>query len=241
MRRAAVVVAVISLASVLPSCKYGQVQVREEWLPSCSAAPPADEVGDNGSLFRDDSLISGLYTQTRSYKQCMTLTVDIQEKTSALERAGTKTARTSDSEAHVGAMLGLVGEVAGANPNWVSEAQDAGVGTQFGVAGGSKNSFDGSGETSRENQLTSTVTVMVKDVLDNGLLEVEGGRQIMINNEVSILRLHGYVDSRYVTGDGTVPSWRIAEPTIALMGHGVVGDKQITPWLQRALDRIWPL
>lgn len=243
MRTLALVASLSLLGLTLAGCRYGNMTLADggRWLPSCSDPAAKDGPDDNGSVYKANSNITRLTNRSRSYKACQTLTVEIEEKTSASEQAKTNVARTTSSEAHVGAMVGLIGELAASNPGWGTEAAGAGVSPGFGVEGGSDTGSDSSAGTSRENYFDGTLTVMVVDVLDNGLLEIEGGRHIMVNNEVQILRLHGYVDPRHVESNDTVYSWRLAEPRIALLGQGVVGDKQIVPWLQRALDRIAPL
>lgn len=243
MRTLAIAVSFTVLGLTLAGCRYGSMTLADggKWLPSCSDGAAAAGPDEHGSLYQKNSNITRLTNRSRSYKACQTLTVKIDEQTTASEEAKTNVARTTSSEAHVGAMVGLIGELAAANPGWGTEASGAGVSPGFGMEGGSETGSDASAGTSRKGDFSATLTVMVVDVLDNGLLEIEGGRHIMINNEVQILRLHGYVDPRHVEANDTVASYRLAEPHIALIGQGVVGDKQIVPWLQRALDRIAPL
>ncbi len=243
MRTVAVLSSLTLLGLTLAGCKYGNMTLADggRWLPSCTESADSGGPDDNGALYVPNSNITRLTNRSRSYKACQTLTVMIDEETTASEEAKTNVARTTSSKAHVGAMVGLIGELAASNPNWASEAAAAGVSPGFGIEGGSDTGSDAAAGTSRKGIFDGTLTVMVVDVLDNGLLEVEGGRHIMINNEVQILRLHGYVDPRHVQAEDMVWSWRLAEPHIALVGQGVVGDKQIVPWLQRALDRVAPL
>ena len=240
MRRTPTLALVALAGLALAGCRFETVKLGEEWQPLCSDLEDPTQVGPNGSLFRKNSNMTRLVTQARGYQACDTLTVQISEQSKASTKASTDTERTTSSAVDIDAMANLfqLGVSAGD-----AEGGEAGLdwGSGIHIGGGSSTKNNGTGETRREGSFEAQVTVMVVDVFDNGLLEVEGARQITVNNEVQLLHVHGYVDPRHVAGQDTVPSWRLAYPTIALLGQGVVGDKQIAPWLQRALDRIAPL
>jgi flagellar L-ring protein FlgH len=239
MRRTAMVAIAALGGLALAGCRFEGFQSTDlQWQPLCNELGDGNGPGENGSLFKASSDMANLIKQARGYQPCDTLTVEIQEQSEASTSASTDTERTTSSGVDVDVMANLF-QLGASSGEGDSTGLDWGNGVHIG--GGSKTTNNGKGETSRKNVFDAKVTVMVVDVFDNGLLEVEGARQITVNNEVQLLHVHGYLDPRHATGQDMVPSWRLAYPTIALLGQGVVGDKQIAPWLQRALDRIAPL
>ena len=241
MRRTAMVALLVLGGLALAGCRFeGFKQGDLAWQPLCSDLENTSRPGTNGALFKPNSNMANLTKQARGYQACDLLTIDISEQSKASASASTDTERTTSSELGIEAMAGLfkLGSSSGDGGD-TETAFDLSNGLS--IKGGSATKNNGTGETVREGSFEAQVTVMVVDVFDNRLLEVEGARQITVNNEVQLLHVHGYVDPRHVAGQDIVPSWRLAYPTIALLGQGVIGDKQIAPWLQRALDRIAPL
>lgn len=94
----------------------------------------------------------------------------------------------------------------------------------FGLTG-SINST-GQGSTTRADNLSAQITVVVKDVLPNGNLVVEGHRAVGMNAETQQLTLSGIVRPVDIAPDNTVPSALVADAQIKLTGKGPVGDKQ---------------
>jgi flagellar L-ring protein precursor FlgH len=103
-----------------------------------------------------------------------------------------------------------------------------------------KNSFDGSGETSRNETMTASITARVMEVTPNGNLFIKGTRQVKVNNENQIITLTGLIRPVDVSPDNTVLSSYIADAKIEYTGSGPVSDKQRPGWLLRAIDFVWP-
>lgn len=105
---------------------------------------------------------------------------------------------------------------------------------------GRSSDFKGDGKTSRTATLTTVVGARVVNVLPNGLLEIEGAKQVRINNETQFLVVRGLVRVRDIASDNTIDSDRLANSTVEYYGQGVIADKQKPGWLARVLDNIWP-
>ena len=108
------------------------------------------------------------------------------------------------------------------------------------VKSSSDNSNKGSGATTREGQLTATITVMVKEVLPNGNLVIQGTRAVAVNHEEQYITITGVIRPLDVSRDNVVLSSQVADANIAIGGSGVVADKQRAGWGTWLFDWVWP-
>lgn len=156
------------------------------------------------SLWKDNS--RSLYTDRKAVKEGDVLTVLIFESTTASSRADTKTSKSdaASTKPGVGPLLSLL-------PEWS-------------VSG--KTSSQAAGSTTRSGTLVGKVSVVVKEVLPNGNLKVEGARTIGVNGEKEKIVLTGIVRPEDVSAENTVPSTAIAQAEIHYEGKGTVGSKQ---------------
>lgn len=108
------------------------------------------------------------------------------------------------------------------------------------VKASSTSEFKGDGETKRESAITATVGARVVRLLPGGVMQVEGAREIRVNNETQIIVVRGLVRSTDINPDNTVPSTHLADATVEFYGMGILADKQRPGWLGRILENIWP-
>lgn len=94
----------------------------------------------------------------------------------------------------------------------------------------------GTGATSRTGQLRARITVIVKQVLPNGNLLIEGARFVQMNKETQKIVLQGIVRPDDIRADNTILSENIAEATIRYDGKGTVGDRQRKGIISSLLD-----
>lgn len=94
----------------------------------------------------------------------------------------------------------------------------------------------GSGDTTHRSSMTTRMSVVVKQVLPNGLLLIEGTRTLVTNKETQTFVLSGLVRTTDVQSDNTVDSSRIAEAEIKLQATGMVADRQRKGILTQLLD-----
>jgi flagellar L-ring protein precursor FlgH len=102
------------------------------------------------------------------------------------------------------------------------------------------NSHQGSGSTTREGQLTATITAVVKEVLPNGNLVIQGTRAVVVNHEEQYITITGLVRPLDVNRDNVVLSTQVADANITIGGLGVVADKQRSGWGTWIFDFVWP-
>ncbi len=182
-----------------------------------------------GSIYRGVNSTSNFLGDHRARGIGDIITVNIIEVTSATEKAGTSTKRTSATTAGIPNFFGLENNF---YPSSITPDKMINANTT--------NDFDGSGETTRGGSLTATITARVVDVLPNGNLAIEGKREISINNEKKEILVQGIVRPRDLAYDNSVYSTQIADAKIIYTGVGVLGEKQKPGWLARFVDGVWP-
>lgn len=168
---------------------------------------------------RADSLFPGSSTAVKSPASSVSLFADnkarhvgdvltilIQETASAASQASTKSSR--DESLNYGPGFGPLLHLI----------------KNFGVSGST--SSNGSGSTSRTDNLNARIAVTVKEVLPNGDLRIEGTRAVGINAERQEITLSGIVRPQDIAFDNTISSPLVADAQIKYNGKGPVGDKQ---------------
>ena len=104
----------------------------------------------------------------------------------------------------------------------------------------SKNEHKTTGNTVRTAQLETTVTCLVKEVLDNGNLVIAGDRTLTMNREDCRLVVSGVVRARDVTPGNTIASAQIANASIVLRGNGPLWNNQRRGLVTKVLDWFSP-
>lgn len=95
------------------------------------------------------------------------------------------------------------------------------------------NEFNGKGGAAARNTFSGTITVTVRQVLENGNLMVVGEKQIAINQGTEFIRFSGVVNPRTISGSNTVVSSQVADARIEYVGSGYINEAQQMGWLQR--------
>lgn len=88
------------------------------------------------------------------------------------------------------------------------------------------NNSDGGASLNREGELVASVSVMVRAVLPNGQLVIEGEQLIEFNEEVQHVRVSGRVRPEDIGSNNTVLSTRITDAEISYVGEGLLGSRQ---------------
>jgi flagellar L-ring protein precursor FlgH len=97
----------------------------------------------------------------------------------------------------------------------------------------------GQGSTSRTTSMTAMMTGVVKDVLPNGDLVIEGLREIDINGDRQVVVLTGVVRVLDILPGNIAPSTRIGQLRIRSVSQGVMKDSLTPGWLIRVLNKIF--
>ncbi|NBV54135.1 MAG: flagellar basal body L-ring protein FlgH [Proteobacteria bacterium] len=108
------------------------------------------------------------------------------------------------------------------------------------VNSSSNRDFQGDGKTDRKDSLTANIAAVVTQVLPNGLLVIQGQREVVVNYEKQVLILQGMVRPEDITAQNTISSQKIAEARIAYAGKGMVDEAQTPQYGVRMIDKILP-
>jgi flagellar L-ring protein precursor FlgH len=205
-------------------------QPQENRLPSVQQhleKPRADYTG--GSIWQTSS--SGLVEDFKARVRGDIVTVVITETASASKSATTGTSRTTALSAGIPNLMGLETNMPGIS-KWMDLSKLLNADTS--------SKYDGSGSTTRKENLNATITARVMDVLPNGNLLIEGRRNVMVNREDQIIVLEGTVRPKDITADNIVNSAQIADARITYSGKGIISDRQQPGWLMNIIDYVWP-
>lgn len=98
----------------------------------------------------------------------------------------------------------------------------------------------GDGSIRRNEQLTLRVAATVTEVLQNGVLRIEGSQEVRVNNEVRELLVSGYVRPEDISRQNSIEYDRIAAARISYGGRGLITDVQRPRYGQELIDTLLP-
>ena len=230
MRRVAGVVACAVIAAAvlaaLSGCDTMNPRPPVDIATPIYMAPPVVPVvrSGNGAIFQHDQY-RPLFEDHRARLVGDSLTVQIVEKVSAVQKSTSSIDKSGKLAASVTALPGL-------SPNSFNRASAAGTSTI---------SSAGAGTTENSNDFSGTITAVVTGVLSNGHLVIAGEKQIGVNHNVDVLRFSGQVDPRMIQSGNIVPSAQIANVRIEQRGRGAQAEAQGIGWLSRFFINVLPI
>lgn len=213
MRHTALVLVTLALAGcvqMMPPPAPAELE-----LPAVPKAPPR---GVGGGVFAPGGAWS-LIADSRAYRAGDALTVVLEETTQASKKAGT----SFDKQSGASIQPTILGSKS--------------INTTVGIDAG--RTFDGSSSSTQQNALSGSLSVIVQQVLPNGLLLVKGEKQLTLNQGEEYLQLAGYVRVDDIDTDNRVSSQRIANARIAYSGRGALNDANAPGWLTRFFTSPW--
>jgi flagellar L-ring protein precursor FlgH len=162
-----------------------------------------------GSLWTPSSQFADLGRDLKASQVNDLVTIVVIESASAVSTGASKTQRKSSATNSIAALAGITKS----------------TGPLANLANMSGNQqLDGSGTTSRQTTITTTMSARVTRVLPNGYLMLEGSKLVQVNSEHQTVTVRGVVRPADLASDNSVPSNRLAQMEIRLDGKGVVGD-----------------
>ena len=177
-------------------------------LPKAQAA----RAGVGGGVFSADTV--SLTSDARAFRVGDVVTVLLQETTQASKKAGTSFSKGSSA----------------------SVTPISALGKTFGRTGldlSADRSFNGDATSTQQNALTGAITVLVQEVLPNGLLRVAGEKRLQLNQGEEYVRIKGYLRAADIDNENQVSSLRVANARIAYSGQGSLADANTPGWLTR--------
>ncbi len=168
--------------------------------------------GVSGGVFTADAV--SLTSDSRAFRVGDVVTVILQETTQASKKAGTSFNKGSNVAV---APIGALGKT------FPKTAIDISA----------DRSFSGDATSTQQNALSGAVTVIVQEVLANGLLRVAGEKRLVLNQGEEFVRLKGYLRAGDIDADNQVSSLRVANARIAYSAQGALADANTPGWLTR--------
>ncbi len=214
---------------------------RPEQIPVVTPPPSAPTVGqDNpGSLFAQGQA-DNLFADNRARRVGDIVTVTVNDVSKGKHKADTTASRQSSTDLSVSHFLGK-GNVSALPFGLPSFGLNSKVDANNpAVQTSTETDHTGTGETKRESSLSAAVAARVVQVLPNGLMQVEGAREMRINDETQIIVVRGLVRPQDIDVDNSVTTDKLADATIEYYGQGILAEKQRPGWMARLLDNVWP-
>ncbi|MDC8756478.1 flagellar basal body L-ring protein FlgH [Janthinobacterium fluminis] len=190
--------------------------------PDDDAPPVARSLprgGTAGGVFHADAGLS-LTSDSRAFRVGDIVTVTLQETTQASKKAGTTFNKGSTTAIAPISVLGKTLPKTG-----IDISGDRG--------------FTGDSTSTQQNALSGAITVIVQEVLPNGLLKVSGEKVLTLNQGEEFVRLRGYLRSADIDSNNQVSSLRIANARIAYSAQGTLADANTPGWLTRFFVGPW--
>lgn len=160
------------------------------------------------------------------------LTVVIEIDDSAEISNSSERGRSGSEELGIGGFFGLPQRIERSLPEGAS--LDQAVGTN------SSSQSSGNGAVRRNEQLTLRIAATVTDVLDNGILRLEGSQEVRVNYEIRELLVSGYVRPEDISRQNEIAYDRIAAARISYGGRGHISDVQQPRIGQQIADIVLP-
>lgn len=102
----------------------------------------------------------------------------------------------------------------------------------------------GQAKQEKDSNFEARIAVVVRDVLQNGVLVVSGKRTIKIDDEEKTLMISGLVNIQNITSDNTVPSDKVADAKVSITGKGTntqyVEKGPVGRIIETAFWFVWP-
>jgi flagellar L-ring protein precursor FlgH len=181
-----------------------------------------------GSLWRDGGP-GMLFSDQRAHRALDLVVIRVEEIADARRSSDTDLSRRSTMALEVQAFLKQAGLV-----------QQLSRGADVGLNANSDTAFKADGQTGRTERLTATVPAVVRKVLANGNLFVEGHRVVLVNSEEQHFYISGVIRPIDIDQDDTVKSSMVADAEIEFTGRGVLSDNQHQGLVSRFFHWIWP-
>lgn len=212
-----------------PTDRGAEVIAMQSYEPATQAAR-SRSLGDRASLWSGGR--GSLLGDRRASLQGDILTVVIEIDDSASISNSTSRARTGSEAASAPQLLGIPQLVDRVLPGDASLANAADVSTS--------SSSRGQGSVSRNESLELKVAATVTDVLDNGVLRIQGSQEVRVNFEIRELLVTGYVRPEDISRRNEITYDKIAAARISYGGRGQISDVQQPRYGQQIADIILP-
>lgn len=182
-------------------------------------APPT-----NGAIFQT-AAYRPMFEDRRARLVGDTITIVINEKSSAGKQAGSAASKTGSVTASAPNVFGLLGSLT----------------NRLSASGSNAIKYEDKGAVTSSNNFISTMTVTVIDVLSNGNLIVAGEKQVSLDKGSEFIRFSGVVDPSTVNSGNIVSSTQVADAKIEYRTNSTVDGAEVASMLARFFLSVLPL
>ena len=160
-----------------------------------------------------------LFTDHKSHRIDDLITVVIEEQSAASNKATAKTKSSDNTHIHSDKGEGALGIIPSAKSQ-----NDA------------SSTFDGEGVSERNGNMNAVVGARVVGVLSNGNLEIEGSKEVMVNDESQVIKVTGIVRPEDIDANNRVRSSSLANAKITYSGQGTATSAMEKGFLASLFD-----
>lgn len=160
----------------------------------------------------------------------MTVVIEIDE--GAQISNSTARSRSGSEEMSLPSLLGI--------PQRLDERLPDGASMADAVNTSSSSRSGGEGSVSRNEELTLRIAATVTDVLQNGVLRIEGSQEVRVNFEIRELLISGFVRPEDISRQNEITYDKIAAARISYGGRGQITDMQQPRYGQQVADILLP-
>ncbi len=195
-----------------------------------SAEAAAPEAAASASLFRAGT--RAMFHDRRASRVGDILTVRIRIADKATVDNSTTRSRDGSESVGLPHVLGLESKLSKILPGAVDPAKL--------IDGSSASKSSGTGQTTRQETVDTTVAAIVAAVLPNGNLVIRGRQEVRVNFELRELLISGIVRPEDISRDNVIDNNLIADARISYGGRGQITNLQQPRWGQQIFDAVTP-
>ncbi|PTX57571.1 flagellar L-ring protein precursor FlgH [Litoreibacter ponti] len=160
----------------------------------------------------------------------ITVVVEIDERAEISN--STSRSRDGSENLSIPSLLGI--------PQRINESLPEGASLDSAVSTTSSSSSSGDGSVRRNEKFSVRVAATVVDVLQNGVLSIQGSQEVRVNFELRELLVSGYVRPADISRKNEISYDRIAAARISYGGRGQITDVQQPRYGQQVADILLP-
>lgn len=213
------------IAALFAGCAWNTPPATVHQPMTARAAPPARDYPNAGAIYQPDTARLALFADNRARWVGDTITIVLQENTSASKRSSGASNRTGTTNLEIPIY---------SNNLPLAALQGTTIEASTGVT------FQGNGNAASNNAFTGQMAVTVVEVLENGNLLVSGEKQVTINQGTEFIRFSGVINPAYVLPNNSVSSTRVADARLEYRSTGYISEAQTMGWLSRLFMSVSP-
>lgn len=160
----------------------------------------------------------------------MTVVIEIDDRAEISN--STSRERSGSESLELPQLLGL--------PQRLNRRLPEGVTLDNAVSTQSRSGSEGDGSVRRNEELELRVAATIIDVLQNGVLRIEGRQEVRVNFELRELLVSGYVRPEDISRQNEITYDKIASARISYGGRGQITDVQQPRYGQQVVDILLP-